>query len=211
MRKMRLILAPCAALAGLLAAVAVVLPVPAYAGDWQAAERVETYTISGDTGIALYRSIGENGPATGDGRVIAHTDYDLTWHREYRPTNDGGCRLAVAWPNLVITYRLPKPAGALPAATQRLWETFIAGVRRHERGHGAIITAIVEKIEALSVGLTAADDPGCTKVRAELQSRLPALAAELRQRNRAYDREEFSEGGVVHRLILALVNERSEP
>ncbi len=187
-------------------AAALLLPVPtAGQAGWRAVERVETYAISGKTGIALYRSIGENGPKAGIGRAIAYTDYKLTWRRDYRPQG-GGCVLAAARPNLVITYRLPKPAGDLPAATRRLWERFIDGVEKHERVHGEIILDITKKIEALSVGLTVADDPDCTKTRAELQRRLPPLAEELKRRSREFDRVELSEGGNVHQLVLGLVN-----
>ena len=174
--------------------------------DWQAVERVETYSITGQTGIALYRSIGENGPRAGPGSAIAFTDYKLTWGRDYRPQPDGSCTLVSARPNLVITYRLPEPAGPLPPETLALWERFIAGVRAHERVHGRIITDITKKIEALSIGLTVADDPTCAKTRAELQRRLPPLAEELKRRNRDFDRKEMSEGGTVHRLVLELVN-----
>ena len=45
---------------------------PALASDWKAVEMIETYAISGDTGIALYRSIGEKGPKVGVGRAIAY-------------------------------------------------------------------------------------------------------------------------------------------
>ncbi|MCT8999690.1 DUF922 domain-containing Zn-dependent protease [Chelativorans intermedius] len=188
-----------------LATLAALLPAVSARAEWQAVERIETYAVSGRTGIALYRSIGERGPKVGIGRAIAYTDYRLTWRRDYRP-EDGGCRLAAAVPNLTITYRLPAPADTLPPATRRLWETFIAGVEVHERGHGAIILDVVKKIEAISVGLAVADDPDCTKTRAELQRRLVPLAEELRRRNRDFDREEMSEGGNVHRLVLGLVN-----
>lgn len=188
----------------LVAACFVPLPAAAQA-EWRAVESVETYAISGKTGIELYESIGERGPKVGIGRAIAYTDYHLTWTRDYQP-RDGGCRLASARPKLVITYRLPKPSGPLPTATQRLWETFIAGVEAHERVHGEIIIDIVRKIEATSVGLSVPGDPDCSKVREELQRRLPALAQELRQKSRDFDRAEMSDGGNVHRLILALVN-----
>ena len=173
--------------------------------DWKPVEQIETYAITGETGIELYRSIGEKGPKVGVGRAIAYTDYRLTWSRDYQP-RDGGCVLASARPRLIITYRLPKPSNELPAETRRLWKTFIAGVEKHERVHGEIITDVTRKIEAMSVGLSDPADPDCAKVRAELQRRLVPLAAELRQRSRDFDRVEMSEGGNVHRLVLSLVN-----
>jgi len=186
-------------LAGLVAAM------PAQA-DWKPVERVQTYAVSGTTGIGLYESIGARGPQVGIGRAIAYTDFDLKWSRDYRPQPDGSCRLVTARPHLIITYRLPKPSAALPAPTRALWATFIAGVEAHERVHGAMIVDMVKAIEAVSVGLTVADDPACRKIRAELTGKLGLLSQEQRAKSRDFDRRELSNGGNVHQLILALVN-----
>ena len=190
-----------------LAVTAALIGAPAAAhADWKPVERVETYRVSGRTGIDLYRSIGENGPNVGVGRAIAYTDFKLLWSRDYRPQPDGSCKLVTARPSLTITYRLPKASGDLPAATQHAWKTFLEGIAAHEKVHGDIIVDMVRRIEAVSVGLNAPDDPGCKKVREALQARLGALSQEQRQKSRDFDREEMREGGNVHRLILALVN-----
>lgn len=173
---------------------------------WEAVEKTETYGVSGSTGIELYRSIGENGPKVGTGRVIAYTDFKLTWRRDYQPQADGGCRIVTAVPRLIITYRLPKPRGKLPAQLKRLWDTFSAGVTVHEKVHGEMIVELVKQIEAVSLSLSSADDPDCNKLRAELQKRLAVLSQEQRRKSRDFDRDELSEGGNVHKLILALVN-----
>lgn len=188
---------------GLMAAV--VLATGPTRAEWRATERIETYAITGRSGIELYRSIGEHGPKIGMGRVIAYTDFKLTWRRDYQPRG-GNCTLASAKPNLIITYRLPKPSQPLPPPTRQSWETFIAGVAAHERVHGEFIVDMVRKIEAVSVGLTAENDPKCQKVRQKLQEHLGALSQEQRRRGREFDRGEMSDGGNVHRLVLALVN-----
>lgn len=174
--------------------------------DWQPTQRVETYAVSGASGIELYQSIGANGPRIGVGPAIAYTTFDLKWSRDYREQADGSCTLATAKPWLVIITKLPKPAGKLPPVTQAAWETFIQGITAHERVHGDMIVDMVRKIEAFSVGLTAADDPGCRKVREVLQKRLGELSQEQRARSRDFDKVEMSDGGNVHRLILGLVN-----
>lgn len=192
-----------------LAAVAILAltsaPAVAHA-DWKPVERVETYAVSGTSGIELYRSIGENGPKVGVGRAIAFTDFDLKWSRDYRPQPDGSCTLATARPHLIITYRLPKVTNRLAEPTAGLWKTFVDGVAAHERVHGEFIVDLVKAIEATSVGLTAPNDPGCQKVRAELQSRLGPLSQQQRARSRDFDQVELREGGNVHQLVLTLVN-----
>jgi len=180
---------------------------PVSAADWQPKEVVKTYTVSGQSGIELYRSIGENGPTAGVGRAIAVTDFKLLWSRDYRPQADGSCVLAKARPNLTITYRLPKPKGKLPPGTKERWARFIAGIEAHERVHGEMIVDLVKAIEAYSVGLTVADDPGCKKIRTQLTARLSELSQEQRAKSRDFDKVELNDGGNVHQLVLGLVNE----
>lgn len=178
----------------------------AEARDWQPVERIETYSVEGASGIDLYRSIGARGPEIGAGRAVAHTTFELLWTRDYRPQPDGSCVLAVARPSLVITYTLPAAPADLPPDLAERWQTFRTGLEAHERVHGRYIVEMVEKIEDYSIGLSAPHDPECQKVRAKLQQRLGELSAEQRQRGRAFDQEEMSQGGNVHQLILALVN-----
>ena len=193
------------ALAGAFVWLAGMAPGFAHAG-WKPVERIEHYQVSGRTGIELYRSIGEKGPVIGIGRAIAYTDFKLLWSRDYRPQPDGSCTLATARPSLTITYRLPKGPADLPPATRQAWQTFLDGIVAHEKVHGDIIVDMVRQIEAVSVGLNAPADPGCKKVREALQGKLGALSQEQRRRSRDFDRDEMSDGGNVHRLILALVN-----
>ncbi|KQO80225.1 peptidase [Rhizobium sp. Leaf262] len=174
-------------------------------GGWKPAEQIKTYTISGNSGIELYRSIGERGPQAGV-QAVAHTTFKLTWRRDYRPQPDGACVLATARPNLTIIYTWPKAPAKLPPDVSASWQRFISGVEKHERVHGEHILDMVKKIEAYSVGLRAEDDPKCQKVRAVLQQKLGELSNEQRQRGRDFDRDELSNGGAVHQLILTLVN-----
>ncbi|RVC42199.1 DUF922 domain-containing protein, partial [Mesorhizobium sp. M4A.F.Ca.ET.090.04.2.1] len=103
-------------------------------------------------------------------------------------------------------YTLPKPATPMPAAklSQRFCKP--AGIAAHEKVHGAQIVDMVQKIEALSVGFTIADDPGCKKIRTELTARLAELSQAQRQASRDFDRVEFGPGGNLQRLVLAFVN-----
>ncbi|WP_295813485.1 DUF922 domain-containing protein [uncultured Nitratireductor sp.] len=174
--------------------------------DWKPVERVEAYSISGSTGIELYRSIGERGPKLGIRRVIAYTDFKLTWQRDYQQRNDGACVLASAKPKLIITYRLPQVSGTLSPQTQAAWDRFSEGVREHERVHGEIITDMVKEIETVSVGLRAESDPGCRKVRTKLQEHLGRLSQAQRRRSREFDRVEMGDGGNVHRLVMEFIN-----
>lgn len=186
---------------------AILASVPAAAqAEWKPVEKDVPYAITGKSGPELYGSIGERGPKAGAGRAIAFTNFKLTWQRDYQPQADGACTLVSARPKLIISYHLPKPSGKLPEPVARNWQAFIDGVRRHERVHGEMIVAMVREIEAFSVGLSAADDPNCKKIRARLQDRLAQISQAQRQQSRDFDKVELSNGGNVHRLILDLVN-----
>lgn len=174
-------------------------------GIWKPVEREEPYAITGATAPELYESIGARGPKASVGRAIAFTDFKLTWTRDYQRRGDA-CVLASAKPKLVITTRLPKPARKLSGDLARRWDAFIVGVRTHEKVHGAMIVELTRQIEVATVGLTVARDPGCRKIREKMTERLAALSAEQRRKSRDFDRAELSEGGNVHRLILAFVN-----
>jgi predicted secreted Zn-dependent protease len=180
-------------------------PHGALAQEVQATEKVESYAISGSSGIELYRSIGERGPESRNGRAIALTDYRLTWTRKYVPEG-GTCRLTTAVPHLTLITHLPKPVDKLPPRTRALWSTFIAGITAHERVHGDVIRATVDAIRAATEGLTVENDPGCRRIRTEVTKRVSALADGMRQKNRDFDRVEMGKGGNVQQLILALIN-----
>ena len=192
------------AFAALLASAFVLAAQPALA--WTATEQVKTYAISGQTAPQLYASIGENGPViSGERRAIAHTTFKLTWGRDYRERADGSCVIAANNPRLIITYTLPKPREKLPQAVAARWQRFYDGLAAHERVHGQHIIEMVQAIQEVSVGLSAPADPGCHKVRAELQTHLKRLSDQQRARGRDFDRVEMGDGGNVHQLVLGLL------
>jgi predicted secreted Zn-dependent protease len=182
---------------------------PALAADWAPKEVTKHYTVTGSSGIELYRSIGENGPEIGDGglarRTIALTEYDLKWRRDYRPVN-GGCTLASAVPILTITYRLPKAKGTLPEPLAANWRAFADGIAAHERVHGTHIVDMTNAIIAATVGLTVEGDARCKTIRDRVFEAVKAEHAAYKARTRAFDAQEMADGGAVHRLVLALVN-----
>jgi predicted secreted Zn-dependent protease len=190
----------------LLFAACLASPPAAAFAEWRPIEKVQTYEISGKSGIELYQSIGERGPKAGIGRAIAFTDFKLTWSRDYRPQPDGACTLVSARPKLIVTYALPKPSQKLSEPVATNWKTFIDGVRKHELVHGEMIVAMVKEIEAFTVGLSVPDDPNCKKIRKRITERLAQISQAQRQKSRDFDRVELNEGGNVHQLILALVN-----
>lgn len=180
---------------------------PAFAADWQPAERVKNYAVSGASGPELYFSIGENGPLVGASRAIALTEWDLKWRRDYRQEG-AACVLKSAKPFLTITTTLPRPAARLEGSAARPWKAFIDGIAAHESVHAKDITAMVDGIISATVGLTIQSDPQCKRIRAEVLKFVTQANEAYKAKSRAFDKAEMSDGGNVHRLILALVNGR---
>ena len=175
-------------------------------GGWKPTEKIERYAISGQTELDLYKSIGEKGPMVRGGKVraIAYTDFKLTWTRRYENDANGGCRIAENTPNVTIIYRFPKPAGKLSPSVKANWNTFEAGIETHERQHGQFIMQMVRRMVAETSNLSAANDPSCRQVRAELTRRLGAAFKEKSGKDAAFDKAEMGDGGTVRRLVMTL-------
>lgn len=189
-----------------VAAVCAFVLVPAARAEGLVIEQEAPYAISGTTGAELYASIGEKGPLVGNGvRAIAHTNFKLTWSRDYRRRGNA-CTLASARPKLIITYTLPKPSGKLPPGVLQSWEMFIEGIRRHEKVHGEHMKAMVARIEQTTIGVTVDNDPKCQKVREAIKEPLSQASLAQRQQSRDFDRVEMGAGGSVRQLVLGLVN-----
>lgn len=178
---------------------------PAHA-DIRATEVEKTYTISGRTGLELYRSIGERGPRIRDGQssAVAITEFDLRWGRDYvRDGND--CVLAAARPFLTITYTLPKPPGNLPPDLAARWRVFIAGIRTHEKVHGGYMVDLAQDIYDTTVGFRQPNDPGCKSIRNAIQTPLKAAFERYKARNRIFEESEMRDGGNIQQLIIGLI------
>lgn len=191
----------------LAAAAGLALVAPSAQAGGRTIEQEKPYAVTGTSGVELYNSIGQNGPAVGSSgrRVIAHTFFTLTWSRKYVPQG-GGCTLVSATPKLTITYTLPKPANALAPAVQKRWDVFIDGIRRHEKVHGDHIKAMLNRIEATTIGVSVPNDPGCQKIRKQIQTPLSEASLAQRQESSEFDRVEMGPGGNIQRLVLGLVN-----
>ena len=184
------------------------LAVPAQARDWKATERTEHYMVDGSTGMALYQSIGVNGPlieARGRRtRTIAHTTWDLKWHRDY-VRRGKACRLTGVKPFLVITTTLPKARAKLAAPVAAQWKAFAEGIAAHERVHGDLIRAMVDDMIVQTSELTVDNDPGCKAIRAEVQRRITAAHERYKDVTRAFETSEMAAGGNVRKLVLGLI------
>lgn len=167
-------------------------------------EKTRSYTISGKTGLALLDAMDQHGPKHGFlTRAIAQTRYSISWTIEWGETRKA-CRVKRADAHLDITYTYPSAPG-IPKALDRRWESFLAGVKKHERTHGEMARQMVRAAEKSVWKLSIANDPGCRKARSEVKRRMVKIYAEYEARQIAFDAREHSDGGRVEGLIDALV------
>ena len=177
---------------------------PSLAQRWQPEYRDQSYTVSGLTGIELYRAIGEKGPKVGLTRAIGLTEWDLKWRRDYQ-TQDGGCRLVSVTPFLVITTTLPEASGSMPSGVKAKWDRFVAGIAVHEAIHAEFLVDLVNEKIAETEGLFVSGDTGCKAIRQEVQRRIFAAYDAFKDRNARFERGEMADGGPIRRLILDLI------
>lgn len=170
----------------------------------QVTEVETTYAISGETGRALYESIGEKGPMVGGGRAVAHTTFDLKWGRDY-VAEGNACVLKRVRKFLTITITLPKPSAPLPAETEKRWRRFIAGIRAHEAVHAEYVRTMADEIEAATLGFRQENDPACREIRDAIQPALVAAYDRYKAKNRAFEEKEWSPAGSLPGLIIGLV------
>ncbi len=166
--------------------------------------KTKTYSISGNTGLALIGAMDRKGPRHGfTTRAIAQTGYAVGWEFTWERSGTA-CRLAAANGTLDMTYTFPKATGPMPPALQRRWDRFMAGVRKHEETHGATARAMVAAAEKSITGLRSPRDPSCRSVVAQVKRRIDATYAEYEARQVAFDKREHRSGGNVEKLLIAL-------
>ena len=189
----------------LLAAAACAFTAPAGAGV-TVLLKTRTYAVSGETGADLIGAMGRTGPMQGFmTRSVAQTTYAVDWNLVTQ-TAGRACRIVRAEPTLRLTYTYPEAGDLTPALAKR-WKAFMAGTRRHERGHGRIAIDMVADAAGKVAGMSLSDDPFCRRLRAAAHRRIDAIKAEYELKQQAYDRKEHGPGGHVEKLVEALIAE----
>jgi predicted secreted Zn-dependent protease len=180
----------------------------AFAGEAAAgvkvSEKTKTYQIAGKTGEALLSAMDRRGPKHGFlTRAIAQTRYSVSWTIEWGETRTA-CRVRRVDGALDITYTFPAARNLSPAL-DRLWDRFLAGVKKHESAHGAMARQMAKAVEKSIAGVSVNGDRGCRKARSTVKQRMTAIYAEYETGQIRFDSQEHREGGKVEALIEALL------
>lgn len=145
------------------------------------------YAIVGASRGQLRAALDALGPVRGGRRFGAFTDWHIAWRYRHRGGVDGPYEIveaAVEVSALITVPRWIQPRSTAPGLLND-WQTFLAGVELHERGHVAIASAAGEEVRRRLLELPAFD------TRTELEEAAAAAARiairEGHAREMAYD------------------------
>ncbi len=185
--------------------IAMALLSTAAAAGVEVKSKVETYRISGDSGMALVQAMDRHGPRHGFmTRAIAQTRYSVGWELGFKNTG-GKCRLETADVTLSVNYRYPELARAASPALQAKWRRFLVGVRKHEETHGRLARQMATEARNAVMRVAFADDPGCRRARREVTRVVQTTYAKYEARQQRFDAFEHQPGGNVDRLVSRLI------
>lgn len=164
----------------------------------------KTYAIAGNTGMTLLQSMNKRGPKHGFlSRAIAQTQYQIKWDVKTQARN-GTCFLTRATPRMDMTYTYPQPSEKLPPDLRRRWNTFMAGVRKHEQQHGRYAIQMVNVAERSIRGVKTPNDPNCRKTGAYIKKRVAEIYEEYEAKQIVFDHREHRDHGNIHRMVTKL-------
>jgi predicted secreted Zn-dependent protease len=163
----------------------------ASAQEIDVSERVEFYSVRGDSPEALLREMQAKGP-TGvldlGRRYFAQADSSVSWSYQYE-TTPSGCAVDTAEVVVETTYTYPswEDREKASARLNAYWDHFLSRLEIHERGHADISRSAGAEI-AKSIGATPpqADCPALEKAIKDVAG---AVMKANEKRQRAYDRE----------------------
>lgn len=171
----------------------------------------EEYQVSGRTGAEIMTQIHRKGPRHGPmSRAIAQTRYGLDYG--YRTEQaEGACRVAMPWVHLDIIHVYPQIPSETGPELRARWETFMQGVRAHEKGHADLA---VEMARAAEIALQSFRQPasaGCARLKRDVDRMIRRIFATFERRQALYDRIEHRQDGPVARIIARLTGKDAGP
>jgi predicted secreted Zn-dependent protease len=152
------------------------------------------YDIEGQTADELRQQMNLYGVAWSNGNIYdAYTGWNVKWHYQYRPGNEG-CSIGSVETTLYVEFRLPRwknYSDGSPGLKLK-WDAYMRSLRRHEDGHKKIGLAAAAEIERALAGMKPAVT--CDEM-AEAANKLGRrILAEYAEKEKDYDaRTNFGE------------------
>lgn len=156
-------------------------------------ERTKYYSLRGNNGRQLYKSIGKRGPKGKNGRhAIAQTRTKFAVKRIKTGIKGGRCVVKSADVIVDITYLIPRWNAGRKASPKirAVWKKFQARAIRHENKHGDINKKFAKEVERELLGTRARVSSGCKNFGDRAMKRIGRLSKRAARRHRSFDRRE---------------------
>jgi predicted secreted Zn-dependent protease len=148
-----------------LIAIALCIPVSPISAEPKITETIEYYDVAGSTPQDLRKKLDLLGPFDGveRKRYDGVTKWYVNWRYQYSNTGPG-CGIASATTDVKVTITMPRLKADVPTPTElrQSFETYLANLLVHEKGHGKIGIDIARRIEDGIAKLPA--EPTCNRM-----------------------------------------------
>ncbi len=201
-------------LLGLIAAFAVVFSNPLSPISQSQAkvilkEKVKYYSVSGNTGAELYKSMVKNGPDHGGNKrnVLASTSFKFNFKNDVFTIKRNRCILTNLDIVVDVTYTYPRWRGSKNASaeTRRAWKKFEKIAVLHEKEHVKITRKFAKDYEkALMKSRRKASDD-CAKQSVGEMFRTSYQIRKHERLHKRFDRRDLGKRGRGYKALLELV------
>lgn len=201
-------------LLGLIAAFAVVFsnplsPISKSQAKVILKEKVKYYTVSGNTGAELYKSMVKNGPDHGGNKrnVLASTSFKFNFKNDVFTIKRNRCILTNLDIVVDVTYTYPRWRGSKSASeeTRKAWKKFEKIAVLHEKEHVKITRKFAKDYEkALMKSRRKASDE-CAKQSVGELFRTSYQIRKHERLHKRFDRRDLGKRGRGYKALLELV------
>lgn len=172
-------------------------------------EKIKYYTVTGKTGVDLYKSMVKNGPDHGGNKrnVLASTSFKFDFKNDAFTIRGNRCILTNLDIVVDVTYTYPRWRGSksASAATRKAWKNFEKAAVIHEKEHVKITRKFAKDYEkALMKSRRKASDD-CAK---QTVGELFRTSYQIRKHERLhkrFDKRDLGKRGRGYKALLELV------
>jgi predicted secreted Zn-dependent protease len=146
-----------------------------------------SYDVRPSGGQTLAAAVNAATPIHEDGRSMAgHTTWHVWWHFTWHRATDGSCAIDTVHCDVTAEITLPQLESG-DQATRERFQTFLAALEVHERGHVRIAEAAARDVEDAIRALPAA--PDCASLDREANEAGQRVLARSRSDEVRYDQD----------------------
>jgi predicted secreted Zn-dependent protease len=172
-------------------------------------EKTKFYTVTGNTGAELYKSMLKNGPDHGGKRrdVLASTSFEFNFANDQFTIKRNRCVLTNLDIIVSVTYTYPKWKGSRKASaeTRKAWKEFERIAVLHEKEHVKITRKFANDYEKALKRSRRKASSACAQETVTERFRTNREIRRHERLHRNFDRRDLKRGGRGYKALLSLV------